>query len=66
MTHRWKAVTGSVLLIALASAAYYARFVREIAVKTVEPQNNTEVRVFGIGTVEGQIVSKVGFQVAGS
>jgi len=65
MAHRWKAVAGLVLLIALASAVYYARFVREIAVKTVEPQNNTEVRVFGIGTVEAQIVSKVGFQVAG-
>ena len=29
------------------------------------PQTNVEVRVFGIGTVEAQVVSKVGFQVAG-
>jgi HlyD family secretion protein len=34
-------------------------------VQTVAPQSNVEVRVFGIGTVEAQVVSKVGFQLAG-
>jgi HlyD family secretion protein len=54
----------SVLLLA-GSAGYYWRFAREIAVRVAVPEQNVEVRVFGIGTVEAQIVSKVGFQVGG-
>ena len=45
--------------------AYYWRFEREISVRTVATEQNVEVRVFGIGTVEAQVVSKVGFQIAG-
>jgi HlyD family secretion protein len=44
---------------------YYWRNVREIAVRTAAREQNVEVRVFGIGTIEAQVVSKVGFQVAG-
>jgi HlyD family secretion protein len=54
----------SVLLLA-GSAGYYWRFAREIPVRVAVPEQNVEVRVFGIGTVEAQIVSKVGFQVGG-
>jgi HlyD family secretion protein len=54
----------SVLLLA-GSAGYYWRFAREIAVRVAVPEQNVEVRIFGIGTVEAQIVSKVGFQVGG-
>jgi HlyD family secretion protein len=54
----------SVLLLVVGSG-YYWRFVREIAVRVAVPEQNVEVRVFGIGTVEAQIVSKVGFQVGG-
>jgi HlyD family secretion protein len=44
---------------------YYWRIVREISVHTAAPQSNAEVRVFGIGTVEAQTVSKLAFQIAG-
>jgi len=44
---------------------YYWRFEREIAVRTVALERNVEIRVFGIGTIEAQVLSKVGFQVAG-
>src|SRR5215213_8039395 len=54
----------SVLLLA-AGSGYYWRLVREIPVRVAVPEQNVEVRVFGIGTVEAQIVSKVGFQVGG-
>lgn len=55
------------LLAALivAGGGYYWRFLREIPVRTAAPQQNVEVRVFGIGTIEAQVVSKVGFQIAG-
>jgi HlyD family secretion protein len=39
--------------------------VREIPVRIAVPEQNVEVRVFGIGTIEAQVVSKVGFQIAG-
>ena len=57
----------AVLLTALvvAGGGYYWRFMREIPVRTAAPQQNVEVRVFGIGTIEAQVVSKVGFQIAG-
>jgi len=59
-------VTGSLLAaIALAVGAGYWWSVREIVVRTVPVQHDVEIRVFGIGTVEAQIVSKVGFQVSG-
>jgi HlyD family secretion protein len=43
----------------------YWRFAREIPVRIAAPEQNVAVRVFGIGTIEAQIVSKVGFQIAG-
>jgi HlyD family secretion protein len=56
---------GVVAVLLAAGAIYYWRMVREISVQTAAPQTNVEVRVFGIGTVEAQIVSKVSFQIAG-
>jgi len=38
---------------------------REIPARTAAPEQNVEVRVFGIGTIEAQVVSKVGFQITG-
>lgn len=60
---RWSIAAAAVLLVAGAGA--YWRFVREISVRTASPEQNVEVRVFGIGTIEAQIVSKVGFQIVG-
>jgi len=60
---KWSIGFAAVLLVA--GGAYYWRFEREISVRTVAAEQNVEVRVFGIGTVEAQVVSKVGFQIAG-
>lgn len=54
----------AVLALALGGAFYWNR-TREIGVAVAPPQTEAEVRVFGIGTVEAQVVSKVGFQLAG-
>ena len=56
---------GLAIALLVAGSGYYWRFAREIPVRTAAPQQNVEVRVFGIGTIEAQIVSKVGFQIAG-
>ncbi|MEA2836977.1 MAG: hypothetical protein QOD89_1527 [Bradyrhizobium sp.] len=60
---KWSMGFAAVLL--MVGGAYYWRFEREISVRTVAAEQNVEVRVFGIGTVEAQVVSKVGFQIAG-
>ncbi len=60
-----KSAVGLVAVLLVAGGAYYWRFAREISVRTATPEQNVEVRVFGIGTIEAQVVSKVGFQIAG-
>ena len=65
MKRTLKAGIALLVLLVAAGGAYYWRFVREIPVRVAAPEQNVEVRVFGIGTVEAQIVSKVGFQIAG-
>ena len=49
----------------LLGGVFYWRSAREIAVQTIPVQRDVEVRVFGIGTVEAQVLSKIGFQIAG-
>lgn len=49
----------------MVGGGYYWHFMREIPVRTAAPEQSVEVRVFGIGTIEAQVVSKVGFQIAG-
>jgi len=65
MNRAAKATIGALAVVVLAASAYYWQFAREIAVRTAAPEQNVEVRVFGIGTIEAQIVSKVGFQIGG-
>lgn len=60
-------LVGIVLLAGglLLAGVFYWRSAREISVQTIPVQRDIEVRVFGIGTVEAQILSKIGFQIAG-
>ena len=60
-----KLVAGLLTTLVVAGGDYYWRFTREISVRTAASQQSVEVRVFGIGTIEAQVVSKVGFQIAG-
>jgi HlyD family secretion protein len=55
----------AIVTIAIGAGAIYGFRSREISIPVLEPQTNVEVRVFGIGTVEAQVASKVGFHLAG-
>jgi HlyD family secretion protein len=65
MSRFWKYSAAIAAAVILASASYYWWTAREITVAVARPEKNVEVRVFGIGTIEAQVVSKIGFQVAG-
>jgi len=66
MHRTWKYVAVfAAAVILLAGGFFYWKTERTISVVIAPHERNVEVRVFGIGTIEAQIVSKVGFQVAG-
>lgn len=67
MAHRsklWKTLALVAVLLAIAGGFYFAQM-RPVSVMVAAPERNVEARVFGIGTVEAQVVSRVGFQTAG-
>jgi HlyD family secretion protein len=49
---------------ALAAGTYWYN-TREVAVPTLQAETDVEIRAFGVGTVEAQILSKVGFHIGG-
>jgi len=65
MTRYAKIAIGFAAVAMAVSGAYYWRMVHEIPVRIAMLERDVEVRIFGIGTVEAQVVSKVGFQVGG-
>ncbi len=52
-------------VFASAVTIFYMRTMRVIDVQVASIERDTEVRVAGIGTVEAQIVARIGFQVSG-
>ena len=57
----------AIVLIGFAGAGLgaWAAFLRPIAVQVVRAEDNVPVQVFGLGTVEARVASKVGFNVSG-
>ena len=47
-------------------AGIWALFLRPIKVQVLETERDVPIQVFGLGTVEAQILSNVGFEVAGT
>ncbi len=60
---KWPLILG--VLACAAAAMFYLRTVRPLDVEVASMERDTEVRVAGIGTVEAQIVSRIGFQISG-
>ena len=51
--------------IALAGASAWALFLRPVSVHVSHAEANVGVQVFGLGTVEARVTSKIGFEVSG-
>jgi HlyD family secretion protein len=65
MTRYAKTAIGAAVAAIAVGGFYYARMVREIPVRVAVVERDVEVRVFGIGTIEAQILSRVAFQITG-
>lgn len=61
----WKSLMAAGLAAAAAGGFIYVQRFSPLDVKIAEPESNVEFRVFGIGTVEAQTLSRVGFQLQG-
>ena len=64
MTRRWKRTLAVLLVLAAGGLAGYVFLsVWPVSVAVVQPEQNVAIRVFGLGTVEARIVSRIGFEV---
>lgn len=64
MTKRLFRYLVALLVVAgLGAAVLLFNFVRPLPVEVARPAENIAVRVFGLGTVEARILSKIGFEV---
>ncbi|MFN3889343.1 MAG: efflux RND transporter periplasmic adaptor subunit [Beijerinckiaceae bacterium] len=61
----WRGGVAVALVAAGIGGFVYLQRFSAIDVQIAKPDQNVEVRVFGVGTVEAQTVSRVGFQVQG-
>ncbi len=55
----------SVVIVAGAGAGVWGLLLRPIKVQVAQAERDVAVQVFGLGTVEARVTSKVGFKVAG-
>lgn len=63
---RVKVLAGAaLLLLAAAGGAWYLR-ARPLEVQVAQVERDVPVRVFGLGTVEARIATRIGFEVAGT
>jgi HlyD family secretion protein len=62
-----RAVPSAIVLIVLAAAAFgaWSAFLRPVKVDVAGVAGDVPVQVFGLGTVEARVTSKVGFKVSG-
>ena len=59
------AMAAALIVVVIAAIAGWGAFLRPISVDAATAASNVPVQVFGLGTVEARVSSKVGFQVPG-
>jgi HlyD family secretion protein len=63
ISRRVRLLSLAALPLVLAGVAYVVVSLRPIPVKVARVVENVPVRVFGLGTVEARVLSKIGFEV---
>lgn len=66
-TSRKRILVFAILLavVAAAAASAWALFFRPVTVQVAKAERGVSVQVFGLGTVEARVTSKIGFKVSG-
>lgn len=59
------ALVAASLVAAAAGAAAFQHY-RPLTVAVLQPEDNVSIKVFGLGTVEARLLSRIGFKVAGT
>jgi HlyD family secretion protein len=59
-------MAAAALLIVAGGAGIALTQLRPLSADILEPENNVTIRVFGLGTVEARVVTRIGFKVAGT
>ena len=54
-----------IVMAMVAAGVFYVRTLSPLTVTVAEVERDVEIRVFGLGSVEAQLLSRIGFQVAG-
>lgn len=63
---RWKTLVAIAVPVAAALAVVIGYQQRPLSIDVVQPETNLPIKVFGLGTMEARVLSKVGFKVAGT
>jgi HlyD family secretion protein len=63
---RWKVLIAAAGLAAAGAGAFAVNQYRPLAVDLVRPETEVAIKVFGLGTVEARVVTRIGFKVAGT
>jgi HlyD family secretion protein len=66
MTPKKRIVIGVLLVLLLAIAAWLVLIRRPLPVRIVQAEYQVPVKVFGLGTVEARVLSKIGFETGGT
>jgi HlyD family secretion protein len=63
---RSKVLIAGILLLLAAGAAVAFTQLRPLPVSLLKPETDVAIKVFGLGTVEARVVTRIGFKVAGT
>jgi HlyD family secretion protein len=63
---RWKMLIAAASVVAAGGAGAAVNYYRPVGVGLVEPETGIAIKVFGLGTVEARVVTRIGFKVAGT
>ncbi|MGE0223844.1 MAG: efflux RND transporter periplasmic adaptor subunit [Acetobacteraceae bacterium] len=63
---RLKVLLIGLLLVVAAGGLAWATFGRPLAVQVAQEEKDVPIRVFGLGTIEARVSTRIGFEVAGT
>jgi HlyD family secretion protein len=66
LQRRWKIVIAAAALLVAVPGGFAVYQQRPLSVRVLQPEDDVTIKVFGLGTVEARVLSKVGFKVAGT